>query len=107
MNTSQSKMFHLWMTFLALLNGIDFFTTKAIVDKLGFDAEVNWVMWKLITETGTIYSVLVVKIVCIVGVWVLGHQRINQYGICVIKALCVIYMILAVWNFNGVYQIYF
>ena len=46
---------------LALLNFVDFYTTKSLVDAFGFEIEANPWLYKLIVTTGTVWAIFWAK----------------------------------------------
>ena len=99
------------MVLITLLNLVDFQTTKVLVDRLGFAAEANALLFWAMVTTGTVYAILAVKVVVISFMWWIvsqikdHHMHITPERLTLIlQVLVVAFLAVASWNYFRIFQ---
>jgi len=99
------------MIIITGLNLIDFQTTKILVDRYGFETELNPIMYKAMALADSAWGLLVVKILTVGLMWVMydavehHHTVLNPKRMTyVLGALVAAYFVLITWNFSLVSQ---
>ena len=91
------------MLTLALLNAVDFLTTKILIERHGIDIELNPLLHSAMSYFGTTWAIAWVKIVIIGTAWLLiymlyqpgKHPRVVPAIIMVMFA----YLAVTIWNY--------
>lgn len=99
------------MVILTLLNIVDFLTTKFLVDKLGFEAEANELLYRAMVALDSVYAILLIKVGLLAVLWcvyneiehhhkLLSHRRLTT----ILGITTAAYFALIHWNFFRVGQ---